>query len=121
MSSLAIIQAKSETATAAALSPETTKNLQTCSATFAADIDTAEKGTITSTAIQQEIKTSSARKSSGPPETPSTKPKDNAEKAEGSIAGAKLYAQIYADVEGIIRELADQENTGGESILGEEH
>lgn len=114
MSSVAMILVKPETAkvaAAAALEHVAAKNPQTCSANFATDIDSAEKGTINATTVQLDAKRSSATKSSGPAATPITKPK-SAGKGEGSITGAKLYAETHAAVEGVIRQLADQDNTG---------
>jgi hypothetical protein len=117
-----MILVKPETAkvaAAAALEHVAAKNPQTCSATFAADIDYAEKGTVNVTTVQLDTKRSSATKSGGPAATPITKPEKNGEKGEGSITGAKPYAETFAAVEGVIRQLADENNTGEELILGD--
>jgi hypothetical protein len=117
-----MILVKPETArvaAAAALEPVAAKNPQTCFATFAADIDSAEKGTINTTTVQLDTKRSSATKNSGLAATPITKPEESAEKGEGSNTGAMLYAETHAAVEGVIRQLADQDNTGEGLIFGE--
>jgi hypothetical protein len=105
-------------AAAAALEHVAAKNPQTCSATFAADIDAAEKGTINVTTVQLDTKRLSATKSSGPAATPITKLEKSGEKREGSITGTKPYAETYAAVEGVIRQLAGEDNIGEELILG---
>jgi hypothetical protein len=122
MSTVAMILAEPESAkvtVAAALEHVAAKNPRTCSATFAADIDSAEKGTINASTVQLSTKRSSATKSNGPATTPVTKPDESADKGGRSNTGAKIYAETHAAIEGVIRQLADQVDPGEEPILRE--
>lgn len=102
---------------ARALLPITSTQSQICSPTFAADINSAEKGTGNTTAtIPLEIKRSSARKTSDDPAPLLEGVEKRIEETEAVSTGANQYAQVLKAVEGAIKELSDPETPCRKSI-----
>jgi hypothetical protein len=99
-------------AAAAALLPIPAKQSQICTPIFAADIDSAEKGTIATAIVSLEMKRSSAPKTSEVPAPPIDEAEKRAEQTAASSTGVSRYTEILAAVDGAMKELADQETSG---------
>ena len=97
----------------AALSPVLAKDSQNGAVAFAADVDSAEKGTIVTVTVTVPIDTNrpAATSSTVPPAPPIPNPQQLPEQEEHSNTGANRYAEVREAVDGVIKKLADQENT----------
>jgi len=107
---------------AAALLPIPAKQSQICTPTFAADIDSAEKGTITtstSTTTPLEMKRPSAPKTSEVPAPPISEAKKRAEQTAASSTGINRHAEIRTAMDGAMEEPAGQETSGRNQIYME--
>jgi hypothetical protein len=85
---------------------------QICSPTFATDINSAEKGIITTTTLELEMKRFSALKTSEGPVLLIGKAEERAERTEASSTGTNRYAEVFTAVEGAIKGLSNQESSG---------
>jgi hypothetical protein len=99
-------------AAAAALLPPAVQHLQIRTPIFAADIDSAEKGTASTTTVPLEMKRSSAPKSSEATAPPIAEAEERIEQTIASSTGVNRYAEVYAAAEGAIQELADRKISG---------
>jgi hypothetical protein len=97
----------------AALSQIVGKDSQNSAITFAADLNSTEKGTNDTATVPINTNRPAPTSSSVPPAPPILNPQQLAEQEEYSTTAASRYAEVLEAVEGVIRELADQENTCG--------
>lgn len=99
-------------AAAAALLPIPSKQSQICTPIFAADINSAEKGTIASTIVPLEMKRSSATMTNEFIALPIDEAEERAEQTVASSTGFNRYEEIRAAVGGAMKDLASRESSG---------
>jgi hypothetical protein len=99
-------------AAAAALLPIPAKQSQICTRIFAADIDSAEKGTTPTTIIPLELERSSAPKTGEDLAPPMNEAEKRPEQTSAPSKCVNRYGEFHTTVNGVIEELADQETSG---------